>query len=167
MSDPNYYASASYVRAVEAATRKTRVELAKLRRVAAAFAAMENDEKSDAVEWCRKVAAKNAAYANDLADDGHDKPAAMIRRKAVGCSQVATELERLRAIVDLLPRSADGKAVVPNHLYWVRTGPQLIRRVLIVSIERTLNGWWCNDSYGEGYTPGEDLYDTREAAKRG
>jgi hypothetical protein len=73
------------------------------------------------------------------------------------------EAERLRAIVDKLPTTADGVLVLPNEHYWVRTSSGLVC-VLIVSIERTHAGWWANDTRGEGYTPADDLYSTRQAA---
>jgi len=81
-------------------------------------------------------------------------------------SDLRERVEQQRAIVALLPQSTDGTTVVPNEHYWVRTGPHTVKMVLIVSIERTPGGWWCNDSHGEGYTPGDDLYGTREAAEQ-
>jgi len=80
-------------------------------------------------------------------------------------SDLRERVEQQQAIVALLPKSTDGTTVVPNEHYWVRTSPYAVEMVLIVSIERTPNGWWCNDSHGEGYTPGDDLYGTSEAAR--
>ena len=81
-------------------------------------------------------------------------------------SDLRERVEQQQTIIALLPKSTEGTTVVPNEHYWVRTGPHTVEMVLIVSIERTPNGWWCNDSHGEGYTPGHDLYGTREAAEQ-
>ncbi len=74
------------------------------------------------------------------------------------------KIERLEAIVGKLPKTADGVSVVPNEHYWIIT-PQGVERVLVLAISFSCDGWWCNGHDGEGYTPEDDLWSTREAAE--
>ena len=75
------------------------------------------------------------------------------------------EVERLRAIVNTLPKTADGVPIELNKHYWVRLRGG-ITMILCISLKRLKNGWLVgNRSCDPLQFDPCDLYSTREAAE--
>jgi len=69
--------------------------------------------------------------------------------------ELLAELDRLRAMEDKLPKTADGVAVVPGMMVWYRTGHHVVHRT--VEMRAQLRNMACMSVSG--------CYSTREAAE--
>jgi len=83
-------------------------------------------------------------------------------------SEVEPELERLRAIVDKLPKTADGVPVVPGMRLWVFAGahdyePSGLRSVTVRRLTAMAASGWEHRQLQR--TPLSKFYSTREAAE--
>ena len=78
-------------------------------------------------------------------------------------AKAEAEVQRLKAIVEKLPKTADGVPIVPNKIYWIR-GRDGIRSIRSDSIDVCQDGSLTVGYEGTYYEP-EDLYSTREAAE--
>ena len=87
--------------------------------------------------------------------------------------EAADETERLQAIVDKLPKTADGVPVTPEMILW-RKWPDLapecdsIRTATVKAVHASGATLYCvahGDGYRETPVPWSELYSTREAAK--
>ena len=75
--------------------------------------------------------------------------------------QAADEIERLRAIVDRLPTTADGVPIVPGMaIYQIDGSPA------IVSGYDWHGDWWEIELEHDRFLPADECYSTREAAEK-
>jgi len=72
----------------------------------------------------------------------------------------ADEIERLRAIVDKLPKTADGVTVVPGMLLYHYATGRPLGNVVTYTAGMRAHGQWAVAAYPVG-----DCYSTREAAE--
>lgn len=79
------------------------------------------------------------------------------------CREAADEIERLRAIVDKLPMTADGVPIIPCNWVWTLFSDGCVAGPYMVLDINCRKDYPINLSLGEFQT--KQLFSTREAAK--
>ncbi len=122
------------------------------------------EEIEQLIEALKQVALTKSIH-SDYTATGHMAAVAIAREVVEKGGGVAGEIERLRAIVDKLPKTADGVPIIPGQtIVWVRlngTG-EWVKAKCHWSILANNTGSWVMDFTPRGP---EHSYSTREAAE--
>jgi hypothetical protein len=96
--------------------------------------------------------------------DAPASPALMLgdQRLAYEALQAADEITRLQAIIDRLPKTADGVPIVPGDTIWFDIDNY--STVAGIEIEEPGGQWWV--SFGISGAETDQCYSTREAANK-